>query len=141
VLGAGHQVEDGVQKAVGVDGEYAWGRFLARSEVIWSHWTLPVGLTSRRDETLGAVAVLAEGRYRVLPGVDLAARVERLGFSQLPTATGPVSWDAGVRRFELGAGYAIRRNVRVKASWQRNLRNGGRVRDDALTAAQLIYWF
>jgi hypothetical protein len=29
----------------------------------------------------------------------------------------------------------------LKAAWQRNRRDGGRVRGDTLVAARLIYWF
>ena len=140
-LGESRNVEDGMQEAFGVDAEYAIGRFLARSEVLWSSWTLPVGLTSADNERLDATTVLVEGRYRILPGLQLAARVERLGFAELPTAAGPIAWDAPVRRIEAGIGYSIIRNITLKASWQRNLRDGGRVRRDSLWAGQIVYWF
>ena len=140
-LGESRSVGDGLQEAYGVDAEYAIGRFLARSEVLWSSWTLPVGLTSADNERLAATSMLVESRYRLLPGLQLAARIERLGFAELPTATGPVAWDASVRRIETGIGYSIIRNVTLKASWQRNLRDGGRVRRDSLWAGQIVYWF
>ena len=140
-LGESRHVEDGMQEAFGVDAEYAIGRFLARSEVLWSSWTLPVGLTSAENERLDATSVLVEGRYRILPGLQLAARIERLGFAELATAAGPIAWDAPVRRIETGIGYSIIRNVTLKASWQRNLRDGGRVRRDSLWAGQIVYWF
>ena len=141
VLPVARRAEDGVQQALGVDAEFAHGRFLGRSEVLWSQWTLPVALTGTADEALGASAVLVEGRYRVFPGVQVAARAERLGFSRLATPAGLVSWDAPVRRFEVGVGYSVVRNVTIKASWQRNLRDGGRILDDSLGAAQIVYWF
>ena len=141
LLVEGRRVEDGVQRAYGLDAEYSQGRFLARSEVLWSTWTLPVALTSAEDETLGATSVLVEGRYRIFPGLQLAARGERLGFESVQAGAGRVSWDAPVRRFEAGVGYSIVRNVTLKASWQRNLRNGGRVRHDTLWAGQFVYWF
>ena len=137
----GRRVEDGVQQAYGVDAEYAQGRFLARSEVLWSTWTLPVPLTSAEDETLGATSVLVEGRYRILPGIQLAARAERLGFERVQAPAGWLAWDAPVRRFEIGAGYSVVRNVTLKASWQRNLRPGTRVPHDSLWAGQIVYWF
>ena len=46
-----------------------------------------------------------------------------------------------MQRFELGGGYSPLRNVIVKASWQRNLRDGGRIRRDTMGALQIIYWF
>jgi hypothetical protein len=137
----GRSVDDGVQRGFGVDAEYAYGRFLARTEALWSSWRLPVTLAGNDDESLGATSILIEGRYRIAPGVQIAARAERLGFERLDTASGPVAWEAPVRRFEIGAGYSIIRNVTLKGSWQRNLRQGGRVVDDSLWAAQIVYWF
>ncbi len=45
------------------------------------------------------------------------------------------------RRAELGGGWSIRRNVIVKASWQRDTRSGGRVRRFSAGALQVMYWF
>jgi hypothetical protein len=137
----GRTVEEGVQQAFGLDAEYAYGRFLARGEALWSRWTLPLTLAGNDDESLGGTSLLVEGRYRVLPGIQVAARAERLGFERLDTAAGRAAWDAPVRRFEIGAGYSVIRNVTIKASWQRNLRDGGRILDDSLWAGQIVYWF
>jgi hypothetical protein len=140
VLAAGSRVEDSVQKAVGVDAEYSAGRFLGRSEVIWSQWSVPMP-SAATHARLSATSLLAEGRYRILPGVHVAARAERLGFSRLQTTAGLQSWEAPVRRYEIGAGYSVTRNVLVKGSWQRNLRQGGRVVLDTIGALQVVYWF
>ena len=140
VLNDWMEVDDAVQQAIGVDAEYSEGRFLGRSELIWSQWTLPMPSIQQKPG-LEAMSLLAEARYRILPGVHVAGRAERLGFSRIQTASGRMGWDAAVRRFELGASYAIIRNVIVKASWQRNLRNGGRVQRDNLGALQAVYWF
>jgi hypothetical protein len=51
------------------------------------------------------------------------------------------SWDAPVNRVEVGAGYLIQRNVKLKTSYQYNWRDGGRVRREGCLAAQLAYWF
>ena len=134
------EVDDAVQQAIGIDAEYSEGRFLGRSELIWSQWTLPMPSVQQKPG-LEAMSLLAEARYRILPGVHVAGRAERLGFSRIQTTSGRMGWDAAVRRFELGASYAIIRNVIVKASWQRNLRNGGRVQRDNLGALQAVYWF
>jgi hypothetical protein len=133
-------IEDRVQEAVGVDAEYSAGRFLGRTEMIWSRWTVPLTL-ARSDIALTATSLLAEARYRILPGLHLAGRAERLGFNRLASSSGLQAWEAPVRRFEVGAGYAVVRNVMLKASWQRNLRPGGRVRTDDLAALQAVYWF
>jgi hypothetical protein len=140
VLAEGTEVEDAVQQAVGIDAEYSEGRFLGRTELIWSQWDLPMP-QARQQFGLEAISLLAEARYRVFPGVHLAGRAERLGFSRIQTSAGRMDWDAAVRRFELGASYAIIRNVILKASWQRNLRDGGRVQRDSLGAFQAVYWF
>jgi hypothetical protein len=135
------RAEDGVQRAVGVDGEFSHGRFLARGEVILSQWTLPFALGDSAERDLGARAAMFEARYRLAPGVQIAARAERLDFSTLSTPTMAATWDAPVTRFELGGSYSIIRNVIVKGSWQRNVRDGGRVTRDNLFATQVVYWF
>lgn len=140
-LTTGQRVGDGIQQAVGVDAEYSEGRFLARGEIIRSRWSLPIALTSLDQERLGATAVLGEARYRLFPGLQIAARAESLTFDSIRTATGPQRWEAPVRRIEIGASYSIIRNIIVKSSWQQNTRDGGRVRADSLGAVQVIYWF
>ena len=140
-LPSGRKLSDGVQRALGVDVEYSEGRFLARSEVIASRWTLPLPLTSDRNERLSATSFLVEGRYRVLPGVQLAARAEHLTFANLWVPGGVQRWEAPVSRVELGGGYAVIRNIVLKASWQHNVRDGGRVRRESLGAVQVVYWF
>jgi hypothetical protein len=140
VLDEGRHVEEGAQSAVGIDAEYSEGRFLGRSELIWTRWTVPMPGTST-NLRLDATSLVAEARYRVWPGLYFAGRAERLGFNRLQTSLGLQAWEAPVRRFEIGTGYSLIRNVIVKASWQRNLRAGGRVRDDSLGAIQVLYWF
>jgi hypothetical protein len=140
-LPSGFAVEDGVQRAWGVDAEYSFGRFLARTETIWSRWTMPAIEQPYIDRPLDAVAVLVEGRYRILPGVHAAIRGERLEFNRLERSAGRTEWDAPVRRLEIGGGWSIWRNLVLKASWQHNQRDGGRVRRLNLGALQLLYWF
>jgi hypothetical protein len=140
-LSEGRSVEEGVQQALGVDAEYSVGRLLVRGEMIRSAWTLPIDVIASGDDALRATAVMTEARYRVWPGLHVAARAEQLGFGDVPTAAGSQSWDARVRRLEIGGGYSIIRNVMVKSSWQRNTRDGGRVRRDTLGAIQVVYWF
>jgi hypothetical protein len=135
------RAEDGVQQAIGVDAEYSQGRFLARSEIIHSQWRLPRALDDTGDRNLRARTAMLEARYRVLPGVQLAARVERMDFSRLHVAAANATWEAPVSRTELGGSYSIIRNITLKGSWQRNTRDGGRVRVDNLFATQLVYWF
>ena len=51
------------------------------------------------------------------------------------------TWDANVLRVEGAVGYLVRRNVRLKAGYQYNWRDGGRIRTIGLAGAQLLYWF
>jgi hypothetical protein len=137
----GTSAEDGVQRAVGVDAEYSQGFFLARAEIIHSQWTLPRALDGSGERDLGARTAMVEARYRVFPGAQIAARAERLDFSRIAASGARLTWDAPVRRVELGGSYSIIRNITVKAAWQHNTRAGGRVRQDNLLATQIVYWF
>lgn len=131
------EVEDAVQRGLGVDAEYSRGRFIGRGEVLWSRWSLPEPFDGG---PLKAMSLRAEARYRLFPGIHVAARAEHLGFSRI-TGVMRAPWDAPVKRFEVGAGWSVVRNVMLKASWQRNLRDAGRIRRDSLGAAQIVYWF
>jgi hypothetical protein len=82
-----------------------------------------------------------EGRYKLRPGLYLAARVDHLGFGQVATETGSRTWEAPVTRLEVGGGYSIQRNLLLKLMLQHNQRDGGRTRTAYLGAAQLVYWF
>ena len=136
-LTGGAKVDDALQRGLGLDAEYSIGRFVGRGELLWARWTLPMPFTGG---PLKATSVFGEARYRVLPGVHVAARAEHLGFSQI-TGSRRDHWDAPVKRFEVGAGWSMLRNVMIKASWQRNLRDAGRVQHDSFGAAQIVYWF
>jgi hypothetical protein len=61
--------------------------------------------------------------------------------TELPSTLGTLTWDADVTRFELGAGYAPLRHLLLKASWQHNERDGGRVRRSDLVAGQVLLWY
>jgi len=141
VLPEGRSVDEGVQQAFGLDAEFSLARFLARSEVIRSSWTLPTAAVSENDLRLQSTSVLAEARYRFYPGMYVAARGERLGFNRIRVSFGVEPWEAPVTRLELGGGYSIIRNVTIKGSWQRDWRDAGRVRRDSLGALQVVYWF
>jgi hypothetical protein len=134
----GAEVDDAVQRAFAIDAEYSAGRFIGRGEVIWSQWTLPTTVVSA---PLEAASVVGEARYRLVPGVHVAARAEHLGFSTIVSGSERTAWDGPVTRYEIGAGWSVQRNVMIKGSWQLNLRDAGRVRRDGLGAAQVVYWF
>lgn len=129
------------QVAFGADAEYSAGPVLVRGEVIRSTWRMPAVPTLSLAEPLAAVSTLVEGRYRFAPGVYVAARGDWLRFSNVTGDRGINTWEADVVRTEVGVGYSITRNIQLKGSWQHNVRDGGRVRKDALFAGQVLYWF
>jgi hypothetical protein len=129
------------QKAAGLDLQWSHGYWIVRGEAVWSRWTLPALDATRIEEPLDALGLFAEARYKLRPGLYLAARAEHLGFSELPSAVGLQTWDAPVTRVEAGAGWAPRRHVLLKASWQHNWRDGGTVKESDLVAGQVVLWF
>ncbi|HYE85595.1 MAG TPA: hypothetical protein VEA16_04535 [Vicinamibacterales bacterium] len=131
----------GQQVAFGGDAEFSAGRFLVRGEAIRSAWSMPVFGSLALAEPLVAISTLLEGRYKIAPGLYVAARGDRLDFSAIRSDRGLTDWDAQTWRFETGIGYSLTRNIIVKVAWQKNGRDGGRIRKDALTAAQVLYWF
>jgi hypothetical protein len=129
------------QQAVGFDAEYAVGHVVVRGELVGSRWDVPF---QNGDPTLrlGALGSSIETRVALTPRWSLAVRGDRLGFSRVIAADGTVrSWDAPVRRIEGAVGYLVRRNVRLKAGYQYNWRDGGRERSIGMAGAQLLYWF
>lgn len=124
------------QSAAGMDAEYSRDYYLVRVETIWSQWRLPTLVTP-----LSALTTSVEGRYKIRPGLYVAARGDHLSFSEITGASRTTTWDAPVSRLEVGAGYLLRRNLQVKLAWQHNERDGGRVRRLSLTALEVGYWF
>src|SRR6266851_9068950 len=101
-LGEAH-TDDLTQTAWGGDVEYSRDYYLLRWETIVSAWRLPVAATPPRqlplDGPLSAVSTSVEGRYKLLPGLYVAARFDHLGFSEITGATaGTLPWDAPVTR-------------------------------------------
>jgi hypothetical protein len=129
------------QEAYGADVELSRDRWLVRGELVWNRWGQPA-FQGDPIRDLDAMASMLEARYRLWPGLYAAGRIEHLGFSDIPTTTqGLVTWDADVTRLELGGGWTVHRHVLLKAVWQRNRRDGGRVRASDLGAFQVVTWF
>jgi hypothetical protein len=139
-VGDGH---DGAftQTAFGGDIEYSHAYYLVRAETIFSEWKVPAVGTPAIDTPLRAVATYVEGRYKLRPGLYVAARLDHLGFNEITGSLGPQTWEAPVNRLEIGAGYSIQRNLLLKVSCQHNTRDGGRVTSATLGAVQLQFWF
>ncbi len=138
---AGFDSSGSQQVAFGGDAEFSSGPFLVRGEVIRSTWHMPAAGSQQLGEPLIAVSSLIEGRYKIGPGLYVAARGDRLDFSKIAGSAGLEHWEAQTWRVETGVGYSITRNIIVTGGWQRNGRDGGRVRRDSLFAAQVLYWF
>ncbi len=129
------------QQALGLDLEWSAGHLILRGEAVFSRWHLPAVEATRIEDPLDALGLFVEGRYKLRPGVYVASRVERLTMAELDTSFGARGWDAPVTRVEVGAGWNVRRHVLLKASWQHNWRDGGRVRENDLVAAQVLLWY
>ena len=129
------------QTAWGGDVEYSHAYYLVRVETVFSQWTIPSPGQPAIDRPLGALATSLEGRYKLRPGLYVAARIDHLGFSEITGSTGPQTWDAPLTRSEVGGGYSIQRNLLLKLSAQFDTRDGGRTRTDRLVAGQVVFWF
>lgn len=126
------------QTVLAFDAEYAAGHGLLRLELLRSAWDAP---TVRPGQPLVAWSAVLEGRYKLAPGLEAALRGERLGFDQLAGRQLAGTWDAPVWRVEAGLGRALRRNLRVMASYQYNWRDGGPRRQAGLVAGRAVVSF
>jgi hypothetical protein len=132
----GAEGDNSDQTAIGADAEYSRAYYLIRFEAVRSAWTLPT-----IPEPLIATGAWIEGRYKFHPRFYAAARIDHLGFSSISATTRTADWDAPVTRLELGGGYLLQRNLQLKGSFQRNVRDGGRVTHLEIGSAQLVFWF
>ena len=74
----------------------------------------------------------------------MAGRVEHLGFSQISGTLNsglPTSWDAPVERVEGVLGFRAMKNLEVRAGYQYNWRDGGRVHERGYPTALVLFWF
>jgi len=129
------------QRALGLDLEYARGYWLLRGEAIFSEWDSPASGPPPVEGPLRALAVTAESRYRILPGLHAALRFDHLGFSRVEGSEGSLSWDAPVTRLEAGVSYSLSRRLLLKAAYQQNWRDGGTRRREGFLAGQVLLWF
>lgn len=130
-----------IQTAYGADVEYSRDYFVVRADVVLSEWAIPAVSAPFIDRPLRAGVFSVEGRYAFLPGMYLAARGEHLAFNRITGSRLTNTWDANVTRVEVGGGFYLQRNLVARLSIQVNRRDGGRVPNLTLPAAQLLYWF
>jgi hypothetical protein len=129
------------QRAAGFDVEYSRGHALVRAEGIWTAWDLPAIDAPRIEDPVGARALSLEGVYRLAPGLDVAARFDRLRFGLIQGSARRDSWDAPVSRVEAGVAYALTRGLRLKAGYQHNWRDAGPRGRRCFPVAQLLWRF
>jgi hypothetical protein len=132
------------QTLVGADVEFGWGRWLVRGEELRAVFDMPLVDATDPAARLAAWSGYLEARYRVHPRWDLAGRVEQLDFSTiLGTLDGglPTTWEAPVTRVSADVGYRVERQVEIRAGWQMNWRDGGRISKRGYPALQLLFWF
>jgi hypothetical protein len=132
----------GTQTIVGADAEYGRGAWLLRGEWLHAHYTLPLSSPAGAGLALSAHSGFAEVRWRPLPRWQFAGRADYLRFGAvagLSVADGP--WDAAVDRLEGVVNYRVTRHLDVRAGWQHNWRDGGRIRQRGFPIAGALYWF
>lgn len=131
------------ETVVGMDVEGGVGPWLVRGE--WLHATFVLPFIGEPDPgSLGTSSAFAEVRYRLLTRWQIAGRVDHLGFSDIVgTVNGglPTSWDAPVDRVEGVLGYRVLRNLEVRAGYQYNWRDGGRVHERGYPTVLASIWF
>jgi hypothetical protein len=136
---------DSAQSVVGTDFEFGRGRTLIRGEWLRSAFDIPAVSAPYISSPLIASAGFLEGRYRWHPRWQIAARVDRMTFSDIQGALEgggvPTPWDAPVARVEGTLGFRAARTVELRAGWQEDWRHGGRVERDGYPAFQVICWF
>jgi hypothetical protein len=129
------------QRALGTDVEYARAHWVLRGEAIRSEWDAAAATEPLLGDTLTALAWYVEGKYALFPGLHVAARYDRVHFGDVQGPKGPEPWEAPVWRIETGVGFAVTRQIRLKAAYQHNRRDGGFVRTNDLVAVQGAIWF
>ena len=132
------------QRAVGVDAAFSRDHLSVRGEVIVCSWRIPAVSAPPIDEPLGAGAATLETVYRLAPRLDVAARGDWVGFSDV-TGTrfggAPTPWDADVARVEAGVTLRLARRARLKLAYQVDWRFGAPREREGYPAAQFVTWF
>ena len=134
---------DWLQTVAGVDAEYGRERLLVRAEWLRSVFHLPLIAEPTPATALSAWSGFIEGRYRLHPRWQVAARVERLTFSRITSGSTvtPLPWDGPVERVEGVIGFRATRRLDLRVGWQHNWRPAGRVHERGYPAVQILFWF
>jgi len=124
-----------MQQAAGFDAEYSRDHWLVRTEGIWNRWQVPT-----LENGLDAKSGFVEGSYKIVPGMFVAARIDRLTFNQVAGTKQTRTWDAPITRFEAGIGYYVQRNLLARITSQHNSRDGCLIRKRNQLTIQLQFW-
>jgi len=133
----GKDLEGFRQTVVGGDAEFARGHLLLYGEGAWSRWESP-----NIPEPLDAYSGFIEARYRLWPGLYLAGRLDRMGFSSVEGPGGqPEPWDYPLSRAEFGVGYSFEKLVLFKVVGQLNRFDESDELDEDIIAFQIAVHF
>ena len=127
------------QTLVAVDTEVSRYRWIVRAEAIRSAFDLPISLAQPLDNRVDAWSAFVEGRVKLSARWQVAARGDRLAFGDAPAASN-VPWEARVTRGEVTIGFRAQRRLDLRAGWQQNWRDGGRIRTRGVPMFQVLYW-
>lgn len=132
------QIDRGTSQSLfGIDSEFALGHWILRGEWWHSRFAVPT-----LAETLVAHGGFAEARYRFHPRWQVSARGDRLAFSTLTgESAASAPWDAPMWRAEAALGFRVSRQFDLRAGYQYNWRDGGRVRQRGFPTLQALFWF
>jgi hypothetical protein len=104
-------VTDYKQYAASFDFEYSRGHIQIFSQAVYNSWEHPIG----NDRNLDAFGYYAETKYTVRPRWFVSTRINQLLFSKITIDGIDHRWDFDVLRIEGAIGYAVDRNILVKA--------------------------
>jgi len=136
------EYRDPRETALGFDVEYSQGYWLVRGEAIHSRRSVPGFREPLVNDVLAATGLDVEGRYRLAPGLYVAARLGALFFGRAAEPPGSESWDADVFRVEAGPGWSITRGLMLKSVYQYNRREmTGALRSAHRVAVEATAWF
>ena len=125
------------QTGVGGDFNYARGHLIVYGETAWSRWDVP-----NIEESVDALSAFLETRYRLIPGLYVAGRLDRLMFSDITSRSGQREpWEFPVTRVEIGTGYSWERHVILKVVGQFNLYDEASEFDEKIIAFQVVVHF
>jgi hypothetical protein len=139
------------QRALGFDAEYSRGYWIVRGELMDTRYNLPIVNRPFITNPLRATGGFIEGKYQLTPRYYVAARVDRLTFSNIVgvlepagQAGQPTPWDAPVSRVEAGVGARVTRHVSTRGVLQYDWRQGPVnfiAKQHFYASAQLSFWF